>query len=87
MNTVVVTKVIGASPEEKRAIRNIIDQLVKNNYTIVNNCNVKGRFSRSIPMFYKKNKTFYISGPIIAINPNFYVEKRGVYKFKIRPRK
>lgn len=79
-----INVIIKTEEDTKNAIRRIIDQLERYNYAISINPNAKKFFSRSIPPSYKTNKIIVIEGSVIALKPDYYIERHSDYKFKIK---
>jgi len=84
MNKIIRANSLGLPSEIKDSIKRIVDQMEKNNYAISTNPNAKRIFSRFIPTNYKMKGILYIEGPIIALNPQYYIERCDDYSFRIK---
>jgi len=94
MNKIIMPLTLGTSDEIKKGIKDIVNQLEKNNYAISLNGKATRLFGKKIPDVYKRKGIVIFSKPsyrypngelksVIVINPKYRILKRGKYKFKI----
>lgn len=95
MNKIIKVIRIGTPEDIQKSMKNIIDQLERQNYAFTSNVRAIRLFSRYVPKWYKESDSIVIaravrnknSGTIknvIVIKPRYYVEKRGKTGFILR---
>ena len=93
MNKIIKVIRIGTPDDIKTSIRRIVSQLEKHNYAICSDARAVRLISRFIPEPYKRNRTVIFSRTIdkvkptksiITINPEYRLEVKDTYSFKIR---
>jgi len=84
MNKIIKVISLGTANDIRISIKHIVDQLEKSNYAISIDGRATRLFAKHIPRVYKKNKTICIKDNIIAINPEYYIERKNEFSFKIR---
>jgi len=84
MNRIIKVISLGTSDDIRKGIKHIVDQLEKNNYAISIDGRATRLFAKHIPPLYKKNKTIRIKDNMIVVDPQYYIERKDEFKFKIR---
>jgi len=95
LNKIIRINVWNTDKEVRDAMKRIVDQIEKHNYAICGNRLAVRLFSRSVPETYRRNNTImFTRNPtnvnylgVITVQPNYHVERKGKWNFRIRIRK
>ena len=84
MNKIIKVVSLGTSDDIRKSIKHIVDQLENHNYAISLDGKATRLFSKYIPRVYKRNKIVRIKDNMVVIDPEYYIERKDEFKFKIR---
>ena len=93
MNKIIKVTGFGIHPDVKSAIKSMIDQLERYNFSYCNNSIAFRIFSRYTPECYKKNDTLVFSRVvsdkntiknIISLQPNYKIERYDDFSFRVK---
>ena len=84
MNTIIKVNSLGLSEDMRKSIKHIVDQLERYNYAICNNVNARRMFPRFIPYNYRTNNIIIFEGCLIAIKPEYKIERYDEFSFRIK---
>jgi len=84
MNKIIKVISLGTSEENKKSIKYIVDQLENHNYAISLSGSATRLFSKYIPRVYKRNKIIRIKDNMVVIDPEYYIERKNDFSFRIR---
>ena len=84
MNKIIKVNSLGLSNEIRKSIECIVDQLEKNNYALSPNPLATRKFAGFIPRVYKRNGIIQIKSGIIAVKPDYIIERCDIYSFRIK---
>lgn len=84
MNKLIKVISLGTSDDIRKSIKCIVDQLEQHNYAISIDGRATRLFAKHIPRLYKRNKTIRIKDNMIVIDPQYQIERKDKFRFKIR---
>jgi len=84
---------MGMSDSTRKDIECIVNQLEKNGFAIMTECNSVNHFVKNIPMFYRRNNIILVSRTkqlknnkvktVITIKPEYKFMRHNGYSFKL----